>query len=179
MKYDKTRFITNVYALAKQQETSPVKLLEKEHRDIIRRIDNINKAISEGIWTASTGAMLQDLTDKAEKLQQDITYQRMTEGKIFSKDRIRFLMHKVAQGKRSDPEHLKALIGALINSVTVYDDWLRVVINAAENVEKIPPEALPPLEVLPDGSRFDYRSANTRSLYTVEPYQVIVFKIAI
>ena len=166
-------------ALAKQQETSPVKLLEKEHRDIIRRIDNINKAISEGIWTASTGAMLQDLTDKAEKLQQDITYQRMTEGKIISKDRIRFLMHKVAQGERSDPEHLKALIGALINSVTVYDDWLRVVINAAENVEKIPPEALPPLEVLPDGSRFDYRSANTHSLYTVEPYQVIVFKIAI
>jgi hypothetical protein len=74
---------------------------------------------------------------------------------------------------------MKALIGSLINSVTVYENWMRVVINAVGNVEKIPPEDLPPLEVLPDGNRFDFRSASARSLYTVEPYPVIVFKIAI
>ena len=165
--------------LAKQQETSPVKQLEREHKDIIRRIDNINRAISEGIWTASTGAMLQQLTEKADKLQKDISYQHMTKDKMVSKDRIRFLMRKAAEGKRTDPEHMKALIGSLINSVTVYDHWMRVVINAVGNVEKIPPEDLPPLEVLPDGNRFDFRSANARSLYTVEPYPVIVFKIAI
>ena len=90
-----------------------------------------------------------------------------------------FLLHKVAEGNRSDPEAVKALIGALVNSITVYEHWLRIVINAAEHVEKIPPEDLPPLDVLPDLTRFDLQPSGLNQLVTVEPYPVIVFKIAI
>ena len=165
--------------LKARRETSPKQKLEADLRDTTRKIDNITRAISEGIWTKQTAAMLEDLNKRAEELQQKIAYHQMTDDKIISSDRIRFLMHKVAEGKRDDPEYLKALIGVLVNSVTVYDHWLRVVINAAENVGQIPPEDLPPLEVLPDGNRFEFRSVIARSLYVVEPYPVIVFKIAI
>jgi hypothetical protein len=165
--------------LKARRETSPKQKLEADLRDTTRKIDNITRAISEGIWTKQTAAILEDLNKRAEELQQKIAYHQMTDDKIISSDRIRFLMHKAAEGKRDDPEYLKALIGVLVNSVTVYDHWLRVVINAAENVGQIPPEDLPPLEVLPDGNRFDFRSVNARSLYVVEPYPVIVFKIAI
>lgn len=158
---------------------SPVRHMEETLRDVRRRIGNVNKAISEGIWTSSTADMLKDLTKQAEDLEKNISYHQLTEQKTISKDRVMFLLHKVAEGNRSDPEAVKALIGALVNSITVYDHWLRIVINAAEHVEKIPPEDLPPLDVLPDLTRFDLQPAGLNQLVTVEPYPVIVFKIAI
>lgn len=170
-------FVSDV--LMERRQTSPRQQLEADLRDTTRRIDNITRAISEGIWSKQTAAMLEDLNKRAEDLQQKIAYHQMTDDKIISEDRIRFLMHKIADGKRDDPEYLKTLINTLVNSVTVYDHWLRVVINAAENVGQIPPEDIPPLEVLPDGNRFDFRSVNERSLYVVEPYPAIAFRIAI
>lgn len=157
---------------------SPVEKLREDLNDTNRRIDNINRAISEGIWTKQTAAMLTDLNARAEELQQKISFHQLTDGKAISKDRIRFLMHKVKEGKRDDPAYLKALAGTLINSITVYDHWLRVVINAAENVNQIPPEELPPLDQLPDGC-LALRQTEVLRLVTVEPYPVIVFKIAI
>ena len=157
---------------------SPVEKLREDLNDTNRRIDNINRAISEGIWTKQTAAMLTDLNARAEELQQKISFHQLTDGKAISKDRIRFLMHKVKEGKRDDPAYLKALAGTLINSITVYDHWLRVVINAAENVNQIPPEELPPLDQLPDGC-LALRQTEVPRLVTVEPYPVIVFKIAI
>ena len=165
--------------LRTSMEASPVRRMEETLQDVRRRIANINKAISEGIWTASTADMLKDLTRQAEELEKSISYHQMTEQKTISKDRVMFLLHKVAEGNRSDPEAVKALICALVNSITVYEHWLRIVINAAEHVEKIPPEDLPPLDVLPDLTRFDLRPSGLKQLVTVEPYPVIVFKIAI
>ena len=174
------QFIDSISDILKdRRETSPKQQLEADLRDTTRKIDNITRAISEGIWTKQTAAMLEDLNKRAEEIQQKIACHQMTDEKIISTDRIRFLMHRIAEGKRDNPEYLKALIGSMVNSVTVYDHWLRVVINAAENVGQIQPEDLPPLDVLPDGNRFDFRSVNARSLYVVEPYPVIVFKIAI
>ena len=165
--------------LRTSQEASPVRHMEETLRDVRRRIGNINKAISEGIWTSSTADMLKDLTKQADDLERDISYHQLTEQKTISKDRVMFMLHKVAEGNRSDPEAVKALIGALVNSITVYEHWLRIVINAAEHVEKIPPEDLPPLDVLPDMTRFDLQPSGSKQLVTVEPYPVIVFKIAI
>lgn len=174
------KFIDAVSASLKaSMEKSPKQLLEADLRDTTRKIDNITRAISEGIWSKQTAAMLEDLNKRAEDLQQKIAYHHMTDEKVISNDRIRFLMHKIADGRRDDPEYLRIIMQTFINSVTIYDHWLRVVINAAEHVGQIPPEDLPPIEILPDGNGFDFRSVNARSLYVVEPYPVIAFKIAI
>lgn len=165
--------------LSAQQETSPVRQLEKKYRDVLRRIDNINRAISEGIWTESTGALLKSLSAQAEDLRMEISGDRLNNKKEISADRLRFYLLKIADGKRDDYEYLKVLVASLVNSVTIYDHWMRVAINAGENVVRIPPENLPPIDVLPDASRFDFRSAKAPSLYIVKPYPVIVFKIAI
>ena len=71
------------------------------------------------------------------------------------------------------------MINVLVNHVRIFDHWLEVAINATGAIEQIPPEILPPLDVLPDGNRFEFRSVNAPSLYVLEPYPVIVFKIAI
>jgi hypothetical protein len=165
--------------LKERQATSPKQQLEKELKDVTRRIDNITRAISEGIWTKQTAAMLEDLNKRADDLEKKIAYHQMTDEKIIADSRIRFIMDKIADGKRDDPEYLKTIINVLVNRVRTYDHWLEVAINAVGPIEQIPPEILPPLDVLPDGNRFEFRKVNAHSLYVLEPYPVIVFKIAI
>jgi hypothetical protein len=153
--------------------------MEKDLTDVNRRIDNINRAISEGIWTATTKTMLEDLTVRADELQKNIAYQRMTDRQYIEKDRILFYLHKIASGKRDDPNYLRVITNTFINSVVLYENWVELVINAAEHVEKIPPESLPPLELLPDLTRFDYQPTGSNRLVAVEPFPVVAFKIAI
>ena len=165
--------------LKARQATSPKQQLEAELRDVTRRIDNITRAVSEGIWSKQTASMLEDLNKRAEEIEKKIAYHKMTDEKTITDSRIRFMMEKIAGGKRDDPEYLKTVINVLVNRVKICDHWLEVAINTVGNFEQIPPEVLPPLDVLPDGNCFDFRKANARSLYVVEPYPVIVFKLAI
>ena len=168
-----------VDTLKADRETSPIRQMEKDLTDVNRRIDNINRAISEGIWTTTTKTMLDDLTVRADELQKNIAYQRMTDRQYIEKDRILFYLHKIASGKRDDPNYLRVITNTFINSVVLYENWVELVINAAEHVEKIPPESLPPLELLPDLTRFDYQPTGSNRLVAVEPFPVVAFKIAI
>ena len=176
----KERFVDNVVSTLKtQQEESPVRIQEAELRNISRRIDNLNNAISEGIWMPSTLQLLKDLTKQSEDLQKKVTHQRMTDRQMVSRDRILFYLHKVMDGDRNDPDFLKTITTGFINSITVYDDWLRMVINAADNVGQIPQEELPPLHELPDLSFLGLQQTQPSDFVTVQNYPVIVFKIAI
>lgn len=170
---------TIVKTLDMYQQESSANSLEQELRDINKKISNINQAIAEGIWAKQTGDMLNELTARAEELNAIITEKKLTENKRISPDRIRFYLHKIAEGACDDQEYFRSLAVTFINSITVYDDWARIVINAAEGVPRIPQEELPPLEVLPDGMVCDFRSTLPSELVTVAYYPVLVFKIAI
>jgi len=172
-------YIKLISDLLSSQKTSPKQQLEAELRDVTRRIDNITMAISEGIWTKQTAAMLEKLSSREEELKNNIEFHKMTDRKDISEDRIRFLLEKNMKGKHNDPHHLKALIDAFVNSIVVYDNWMEVAINMVDNVGRIPPESMPPLDIVPDGKRFDFRTVKAPSLYVVETCPVIVFKIAV
>lgn len=164
-------------ALKASMDESPVMKLEKEYHDITRKIENINKAISEGIWAESTMAMLKGMTEKAKDLETKIAYQKVTDQQLLSEDRILFYLQKIANGKRDDREFLHSLVFTLINSVTVYDGWARVVVNASDHVGTIPPDDLPPLDSIKEFPKFDHSTNAPGDLTTVEPYPVIIFKI--
>ena len=142
-------------------------------------MDNITKAICDGIWTKQTAAMLERLSAKEEELKNSIAFHKAVDQKIVSEDRIRFLLEKNIEGKCNDPDHLKALSDALINSVVVYDHWMEVAINVVDDVGRIPPDSMPPIDRVPDANRFGFRTVKAPSLYVVETYPVIVFKIAV
>ena len=160
-------------------EMSPVSKMESDLKTIRRKINNINAAIADGIWSPETGEHLKALSAQAEELQKDIAFQRLTERKTVSKSRIKFYLHKVAKGTREDEACLKTVINGLINSITVYEKWIRVVINAVPNMEQIPPEELPTLDTLHVFKGFDCDQSAPTTWSVVEPYPVIVFKLAI
>ena len=166
-------------ALQADSEISPVSKMESDLKSIRKKISNINAAIAEGIWSPETGEHLKSLSAQAEELQKDIAFQRLTERKTVSKNRIRFYLHKVAKGTMEDETCAKTVINGLINSITVYEKWIRVVVNAVPNMEQIPPEELPTLDTLHVFKGFDCDQTAPTTWSVVEPYPVIVFKLAI
>jgi hypothetical protein len=164
---------------SRQKHESPLKLLEKELSDVKRRSDNITRAISEGIWTSQTKEMLDQLTKRAEELEKEIIFYKATEQRELTDERFRFMLEKYASGDLTNYDFLRSLCSTFINSVTVYDHWLRIVFNLKENAELIPLDQLPPIDDLPDATLFDTVNHGNAQFTVLEQYRVAVFKIAI
>ena len=168
-----------IESIMSQRDVSPLRQLEADLKNTKRQIGNINKAIAEGIWSDTTAEMLKELSDRSKDLEKKIAYQRTVDNHEVSKDRILFHLQKYADGNRDDPNYIKAITNAFINSIVIYKDWLEIAVNASENVERLPPESFPPLELLPDSSQFDLCQLNSNGIDTVERLPIIIFKIAI
>ena len=175
-----TFFETVVKASKNKVEENPLKHLENEQKDVLRRIDNITKAISEGIWTKQTKEMLDELNKRADELKTQIAFQKTTLKKETSENRYRFIMEKFSNGDLSNYAYLRTVCHTLINSITIYEQkWLRVVLNLKENLDFIPLDELPSLEELNDPSLFDNVSCGNGHFTILEQYQVAIFQIAI
>ena len=129
---------------AKEMQSSPLAAMEAEYKEITKKIDNINDAIAEGIWNSSTSVRLKALEDAAESLRASIEPLRYAQGQLMDRDRVLFFLHRFTTGDRDDPLFRRTIIDTFINSVYVYDDHLKIVINNVEGNRKIPLSDLPP-----------------------------------
>ena len=124
-----------------QQEalsSSPLAAMESELRDALRKQDNINNAIAEGIWNSSTKEKLDHLSVTIKNLQETISTLKYAQGKLTDHDAVIKYLQRFAAGDRQDPEHRAFLIHTFLNSVHVFDDHLKILINAVEGNSVIP-----------------------------------------
>ena len=128
---------------ADEMKSSPLAAMEAEHREITKKIDNINNAIAAGIWNSSTSVKLKELEDAAETLRVSIETLRYSQSQLLDRDRVLFFLHRFTTGDRNDPLLRRSIIETFINAVYVYDDHLRIVINNVEGNERIPLADLP------------------------------------
>ena len=128
---------------AEEAKTSPLSAMEAEHREITKKIDNINNAIAAGIWNSSTSIKLKELEDASESLRVSIETLRYSQSQLLDRDRVLFFLHRFTTGDRNDPLLRRSIIETFINSVYVYDDHLKIVINNVEGNQKIPLADLP------------------------------------
>lgn len=129
---------------AEELKRSPLAAMEAEHREITKKISNIVDAISEGIWTSATQGRLKELEAEAETLRVSIETLRYSQAQLIDRDRVLFFLHRFTAGDRNDPLLRRSIIETFINSVYVYDDHLKIVINNVEGNERIPFSDLPP-----------------------------------
>ena len=129
---------------AEELKSSPLAAMEAEHREVTKKIDNINNAIASGIWNSSTSVMLKGLEDEAETLRVSIETLRYSQAQLIDRDRVLFFLHRFTAGDRNDPLLRRSIIETFINSVYVYDDHLKIIINNVEGNERIPFSDLPP-----------------------------------
>ena len=131
--------------MALQQEElkhSPLAAMEAEHAKIMKQIDNINDAIAAGIWNTSTSARLKSLEDQAEDLRVSVESLRYSQAQLLDRDRVIFFLKRFTKGDRQDPLLRRHVIETFVNSVYVYDDHLKLVINNVEGNQRFPLDAL-------------------------------------
>ena len=126
-----------------RRKKSPLAALEKELAETEKKITNINNAIAAGIWSSSTSAMLADLEETAKDLRANVGLLRYQESQLVDRDRLLFFLHKFSQLNRNSLEDRRKLINYFLNSVYVYDDHLKIIINAVEGSTVVPLESLP------------------------------------
>lgn len=132
--------------MALQQEElkhSPLAAMEAEHAKIMKQIDNINDAIAAGIWNTSTSARLKSLEDQAEDLRVSVESLRYSQTQLLDRDRVIFFLKRFTKGDRKDPLLRRHVIETFVNSVYLYDDHLKLVINNVEGNQRFPLESLP------------------------------------
>ena len=128
---------------AEELKRSPLAAMESERSEILKKIQNINNAIAAGIWNASTSAMLKELEDQAEDLRVSVETLRYSQAQLLDRDRVIFFLHRFTKGDRNDPLLRRHVIETFVNSVYVYDDHLKLVINNCEGNQRIPLADLP------------------------------------
>jgi len=129
---------------AEELKRSPLAAMEAEHLEVTKKIDNINNAIASGIWNSSTSVMLKGLEDEAETLRVSIETLRYSQAQLVDRDRVLFFLHQFTKGDLDDPLLRWKVIDTFVNSVYVYDDHLKIVINNVEGNNRIPLADLPP-----------------------------------
>ena len=128
---------------AEQMKSSPLAAMESEYKEITKKIDNINNAIAAGIWNSSTSIKLKELEDAAESLRVSVETLRYSQSQLLDRDRVLFFLHRFTTGDRNDPLLRRRIIETFINSVYVFDDHLKIVINNIEGNSKVPLSDLP------------------------------------
>ena len=123
---------------------SPLAAMEAERKEVLSQIDNINNAIAAGIWSTSTVTKLRELEASAETLRISCETLRFSQSQLVDRDRVIFFLRRFAEGNRNDPLLRRHIISTFINSVYVFDDHLKIVINNLEGNSRIPLESLPP-----------------------------------
>ena len=127
----------------KEMQSSPLAAMEAEYKETKKKIDNILDAIAAGIWTASTADRLKELEAAAETLRVSVETMKYSQSQLLDRDRVLFFLHRFTTGDRNDPLLRRSIIDTFINSVYVYDDHLKIVINNVEGNGRIPLSDLP------------------------------------
>ena len=118
-------------AQAEEGKTSIASGLEADRREVARKINNINNAIAEGIFTSSTKEKLIQLEADLAKLDEAIANIEFSRSQLISREHVIFWLEKLKAGDRSDPIFRSLMVDTFINSVFLFDDHFTICINAS------------------------------------------------
>ena len=138
--------------LAEQQQAqkhSVLSSLRSEQASVQRKITNLNNAIADGVYTASTLTLLQNLEAEAHSLADAIAAAEFSESQLLTRERILYWMNRFTHGDRTDPRFAERLVNIFLNAVYLYDTddgpRMRVLLNAVSNDPPVPLSELPPI----------------------------------
>ena len=158
---------------AEELSHSPLAAMEAEWKEIVTQINNINNAIAHGVWNSSTSAHLKELEDQAEDLRVSVETLRYSQAQLLDRDRVLFFLHRFTKEDRNDPLVRRHIIETFVNSVYVYDDHLKLVINNVEGNQRFP------LEDLPDPSPCSDNITDGVLFVTHPNTRVTIYRIAV
>jgi len=95
--------------------------LKKQLKELQRKIDNVNRAIADGIWSESTAEMLRTFEEQKNKMQLAIREAEMEAPEV-SRDEIVQILTDMRTAASQSEQVAQALIDGFVSRVYLFDD---------------------------------------------------------
>lgn len=134
-----------------RNDKSEITALNNTLKDTQKTIDNIMRAIEQGIITDTTKQRLMEAEERKKAILVSIAKEEIKKPPI-TKDSIEFFLYDIRNRIYNANERIEIIINAFVNAVYLYDDKMVITFNFREG------EHLKKLE-LTDLKRFGFESA--------------------
>ena len=118
------------------QENTTIPLLEKQLREVNKKLDNLMKAIEDGLYTRTTKERLEALEIQKDELTAKIADEKLKKPS-FNEDFIRFWLLKFRKFDISQQKQRKALIEIFVNAIFLYDDRILITFNYKDGTQTV------------------------------------------
>ena len=118
------------------QENTTIPLLEKQLREVNKKLDNLMKAIEDGLYTRTTKERLEALEIQKDELTAKIADEKLKKPS-FNEDFIRFWLLKFRKFDISQKKQRKALIEIFVNAIFLYDDRMLLTFNYKDGTQTV------------------------------------------
>lgn len=117
-----------------RKDTSELVLLKKTLHDVENVINNLIKAIEQGIITDSTKQRLLDAEEQKKSLQLSIAKEQIKKP-VITKEQIKFFLYDMKDKVYNADERIDVIIRTFVNAVYLYDDKLIITFNLRDGEE--------------------------------------------
>ena len=150
------------------RENTNLPLYQQQLRETETKIENLLKAITEGVFMKSTKTLLEELEAAKEELENRIALEKLEKPQI-SEEFMRFWLHRFRKLDMAKKEHRQMLIDVFINAMFLYDDKMLITFNYKEGTKTITFDDIKNegSEEIP-GSDLDCRGAPKRNLFYLQ-----------
>ena len=118
------------------QENTTIPLLEKQLREVNKKLDNLMKAIEDGLYTRTTKERLEALEIQKDELTAKIADEKLKKPS-FNEDFIRFWLMEFGKFDISQKKQRKALIEIFVNAIFLYDDRILITFNYKDGTQTV------------------------------------------
>ena len=118
------------------QENTTIPLLEKQLREVNKKLENLMKAIEDGLYTRTTKERLEALEIQKDELTVKIADEKLKKPS-FNEDFIRFWLMKFRKFDISQKKQRKALIEIFVNAIFLYDDRMLIMFNYKDGTQTV------------------------------------------
>lgn len=128
----------NVVALqaAEQADKSMLKYYENELKDTQRALNNLVKAIEDGLITSTTKSRLFELEERKAALEISIEKEKIQYPPL-DKVQVIYFLQSFKGGAIDDKEYQRQIIDLFVNQVIVYDGKLTITYNVSGEHNKL------------------------------------------
>ena len=135
---DVIEYLANRVVEIQAKDTANLRLeqLNTALKENQKAINNIMKAIEQGIITSTTKQRLMELEAQAEDLKMHIAKENIKKP-IITKEHVIYWLNLFKQGDVSDPDFKVRLLDVFVHSVYVYNEKVIIAYNYADNNHSI------------------------------------------
>ena len=159
------------------EENDELNYLTRELQRVQKGIDNIVKAIEQGIITPSTKKRLEELETERDEIDALITQEELKQGALIDEEDIYEYFRDFANGDVNNPRYKEKLLNTFVNKVFLFDDKMIILYNFTGNGNKIDVDLSDIRDIL-EGSYIN-PDAPPKGRYTNPLYYIVKGLVAI